>query len=202
MADYIPKPDAEAATYLENTANVLGDTPVPYGLTAAEGTALVNAAGAFRGALQDVDATKATLATMVATKDAKRATMEDLLRGAVQRIQVNPAVTDAMRGSAGIPLRDTTRSFNAPTPPLALQAMPDASGFNALKWEPGSNAAGARYVIEARIGAATEFATVDVVTATTYRHQGRTPGQPVIYRVLARRGEVLSQPSNTASVYQ
>ncbi len=201
MADYIPKPDEEARVKMAQIVTWLSDNAGLVGLTPAEVTALDDARLSYFASLKAVNTAKTAQQNAVATKDGHRSELEVLVRAAVQRVQVNPAVTDAQRIAAGIPVRDDTRSFNAPTPPLALQATADASGFNALTWEPGSNAAGARYVIEARIGAATEFATVDVVTATTYKHQGRTPGQPVIYRVLARRGEVLSQPSNTASVY-
>ncbi len=94
------------------------------------------------------------------------------------------------------------RTVSAPVPPTDLVASADAAGTNSLRWNGAGNASGIQFVIEARIGTALGYSLVDVVSATSYRHIDRTPGQPVLYRVRARRGSQTSDPSNIAGVYQ
>ena len=201
MPDWIPKPDVQFQASMETLVTRLEADEAAYGIVAADSLALRNALSAFNNALVAADTAKAAANTAVANKDAARVALEALVRPLVARIQVNPVVTDANRQLAGIPIRDTIRTFSAPTPPQNLIATADASGVTTLKWDAGANAAGVQYVVEARIGNATEFSRVDVVTARTYRHTGVTVGQHAEYRVRARRGTAESGPSNTASVY-
>jgi len=42
---------------------------------------------------------------------------------------------------------------------------------------------------------------VDVTSATKFNHTGQTPGVKAVYRVRARRGTAVSEPSNEAVVY-
>jgi hypothetical protein len=208
MADYIPKSDRQMEAFLAAAVIVLDvEAPnaqgiiVKYGVPKADIDDVQARLATFTTALNAADVAKAAQQNAVTTKDLRRSELEEKFRNLVQRIQVAPGVTDAAKSEAHLPLRDDTRSFSAPVAPTALVATPNASGFNDLAWDGSTNAAGIRFVIEAKIGAATEFSTVDVVTASKFRHAERTPGQPIVYRVRARRGEVVSAPSNTASVY-
>jgi hypothetical protein len=202
MPDYIPKPDTEALVYTDNLIAALEANEVSYGGVAAEFDPLRVLHTTFENALNAGNTAKADAQVAVAAKDTARSDLEAALRPVVQQIQVNPAVTDASRVAAGIPLRDTVRTFSNPVTPSDLVATADAAGTNSLKWSGAGNASGIQYVVEAKIGAAPTFSTVDVVTATTYRHTGQTPGTPVQYRVRARRGSAISDPSNIAGVYQ
>jgi hypothetical protein len=202
MPDYIPKPDGEMAAFTETVIAALEADEAAYGLVAAQTLALRAAQTAFTGSLTNSNTKKAEAQIAVADKDSKRQELEDALRPIVAQIQVNPIVTDELRLTASLPVRDTVRTVSSPIPPAGLVANADASGVNVLTWNSNGNASGIRYVVEAKIANAGEFSLVDVVTATSYRHLGRTPGQPVLYRVLARRGAETSQPSNVAGVYQ
>ncbi len=201
MPDYIPKPDGEAVAYTETLITALESDEVAYGITPAQSLALRAAHTDFENSLNASNTKKGEAQIAVADKDTKRTALEAALRPIVAQIQVNPVVTDSSRVAAGIPIRDTTRTFSAPVTPTDLVATADAAGTNSLKWSDAGNATGIQYVVEAKIGAATEFAMVDAVTARTYRHTGRTPGQRVEYRVRARRGAAISDPSNVAVVY-
>jgi hypothetical protein len=174
---------------------------VAFGILPADSLALRAAHTAFEDALNVANTKKGEAQIAVANKDAARTSLEGALRPVVAQIQVNPIVEDADRVAAGIPIRDTTRTFSNPITPTDLVAVADASGTNSLKWSDAGNATGIQYVVEAKIGTVMEFSTVDVVTARTLRHTGRTPGQKVEYRVRARRGAAISDPSNVAVVY-
>jgi hypothetical protein len=110
-------------------------------------------------------------------------------------------VTDATRTAAGIPVRDTVRTFSAPVSPRELVATQASPTSASLAWNSNGNASGVQYVIEKRVNNAGEWLQVDVVTATRYLAQGLTPGVRVDFRVKARRGAQTSDPSNTASIY-
>jgi hypothetical protein len=202
MPDYLPKPDVEFAAKAEQIIAALEADEAAYGVLPANTLALRTELNQFTAALADSNAAKAASTIAVGNKDTQRADVENLLRPLVQQIQVNPNVTDAQRSAAGIPVRDTSRSYNAPIAPRDLVATADGSGTNTLKWNANGNTSGIQYVIEAKIGTSNEFVTVDVRTQTTYNHTTRTVGQPIDYRVRARRGENVSAPSNIGSVHR
>jgi hypothetical protein len=199
--DYIPKPDREAQARMSSILVAMAAAPADYGLTAVEVSALQSKLDDFSAALDAADAAKSAAQIAVSAKDNARATLEAAFRPAVQRIQVNPAVTDASRTTAGIPVRDTVRTVSSPVVPVDLVATGDASGFNSLKWKSGGNAGGVQYVVEGKAGSAPDFSLVDVTSATTFKHTGVTVGQQIQYRIKARRGAAISTPSNVATVY-
>jgi type 1 fimbria pilin len=201
MPDYIPKPDNSAQAFINTVTTALEADEAAFGITPAQSAAVRAALTAFSNALVAANNAKGAANVAVADKDAKRRALEDLLRPLVQQIQVNPAVTDAARVSAGIPIRDTTRTFTNPVPPVNLVAVADPAGSNNLKWDSGGNAAGVQYVVEAKTGNGSDFVLVDVTSARTFKHTGQAPGVRVEYRVRARRGAATSGPSNTATVY-
>ncbi len=202
MPDYIPKQDRAALAFYTTLLAALAATPAQYGLVAADVTPLSTKRTTFSSALDDADSAKVAASTAVAAKDTALDDVESSVRALVARIQVDPAVSDASRSAAGIPIRDTVRTTSAPIAPRDLVASADAAGVNRLSWNSNGNSVGVQYVVEAKVSTAAEFTIVDVVTATTFHHGGRTAGVPVLYRVRARRGTQTSEPSNVSGVYQ
>lgn len=201
MPDQIPKPDVEFSAFAEQVITAFEADEVGYALLPADTLALRSELNAFKSALAAAIAAKSQSTLAVADKDQERKDVEMMLRPIIQRVQVNPNVTDAQRVAAGIRPRDTTRTTSAPIAPRDLVATADGAGTNTLKWNSNGNTSGIQYLIQGKVGPALEFATVDVVTSTTYRHTARVVGQPVLYRVIARRGENVSAPSNSAGVH-
>jgi hypothetical protein len=201
MADYIPKPDGMALAYFKRVTVAFAMSFAAFNRADGWADSLVAKVATFEAKLADVDAAKAALTTAVAAKDAARLAVENELRPTVQLIQLDALVTDATRLDAGLPVRDTIRTTSAPTPALELVATPSADGTNALKWKSGANAAGVRFEIQAKVGTAAGFSTVDVVTATSFVHKNQTPGVRVEYRVVTRRGDLVAAASNPATVY-
>jgi hypothetical protein len=202
MADYIPKPDVEASALIERVVAAIEADEAAFGLLPADSLALRTKLDDFKAKLAASSAAKAAATNAVAAKDVSRVVLEDAFRPLVQRIQVNPAVADATKSGAGLPLRDTTRTTTAPIAPTDLVVVADGAGVNRLKWSANGNTSGIQYVVEAKIGAAVDYSTVDVRTSTTLEHGGRVVGQGVDYRVRARRGDALSAPSNVGSVHR
>ncbi len=201
MPDYIPKPDVEASAYFNRVLQFAENDDAPLIMPLAAVAALRALASDFADKILSVENARAGLANAVAVKDEARAAVEVRFRAEIQRVQVDPLVTDSKRVAAGIPVRDTIRTTSAPVTPSALVAVADAAGINNLTWDGSANASGIQYVVEAKIAPALDFSTVDVVTAQKFAHTAQMPGRNVVYRVKARRGTATSAPSNTASVY-
>ncbi len=202
MPDYIAKPDTDFDAQMVALIAVLAANEAAYGLSAGATSALSAALATFDSALTAANTAKAASNVAVAAKDQARNDLEGLVRPLIRQIQENPVVTDELRSQAGIPIRDTVRTTSAPVAPSDLVATADAAGTNLLRWNGAGNSSGIQFVVEAKIGTSPDFNIIDVVTATSYRHTGRTAGVPVLYRVLARRGSQTSNPSNIAGVYQ
>jgi hypothetical protein len=202
MPDYIAKPDTDFAAQMTALIAVLAANEAAYGMAAGAAAPLSAALDTFDTALGTANTAKAAANVAVAAKDQARNDLEGLVRPLIRQIQENPIVTDALRSDAGIPIRDTVRTTSSPVAPSDLVATADAAGTNSLRWSGAGNASGIQFVIEAKVGSAPEFSIIDVVTATSYRHTDRVPGQAVLYRVKARRGSMTSDPSNIAGVYQ
>ncbi len=201
MPDWIKKPDTEFAAQMTAVVVALEADQAAYGLVAADTLALRALLADFNVKLADSNAAKAATNVAVAAKDAAREALEGSVRPTVAQIQVDPNVTDESRTTAGLPIRDTVRTFSSPIPPLDLVARELPGGVVELRWSANGNTSGIQYVIEKRSGAAVEFSLVDVTSATSFRDSGQAVGTQCSYRVLARRGGERSAPSNVATVY-
>ena len=77
-------------------------------------SAYIDGVGVFQTALSDHLTAQAAARAATDAKDAARADAEVLAREAAAIIQSNPAVTDAQRNAAGLPVHDESRT---PVPP-------------------------------------------------------------------------------------
>ena len=199
--DILPRSDADLKTWAIGFVNAAEQNAADLGINGDELDALKEWRDGFADALVNVSAKRTAYTTAVGGKNASRAALESGARVVVRRIQANPNVTDETRKTLGIGVRDRVPSSHAPLAPTGLVVNGLASGTNVLKWNRGANAGGVLFVVEAKIGAATEFALVDVVKPTRYSHENQTPGVKAVYRIRARRGQTLSNPSSEGAVY-
>jgi len=199
--DYIPSQDLDYQAWLANFVTVANANLAALGLIAGDMTPVTTAKTPFDTAIPDVVTKKAALETAVQNKDTCRKNSVASVRTVVRKIQANPAVTNALKASLGITVKDTSPTPVTPIPPTDLVARGLDTGTNVLAWNRNGNKASIQFVIEAKIGTATSWTLVDVTTATKYAHTLQQPGVKAIYRVRARRGTVVSDPSNEAVVY-
>jgi hypothetical protein len=199
--DFIPTADLDYQAWLVNFATVANANLIALGLVAGDMTPVTTGQTAFNAAIPDVVTKRQAFEQAVQNKKTTRKTSVTSVRVVVRKIQANPAVTNALKAQLGITVRDILPTPILPTPPLELVARGLDSGTNILNWRRGDNKPSMKFVIEAKIGTAAAWSLVDVVTATRFSHLGQTPGVPVVYRVRARRGSDVSEPSNEASVY-
>ncbi len=198
---YYPFNDPALETWLENLSTVMSANLAVLGISQEDYDALVADIGKFSQGLTAHVTAQAAAKAATETKDKAKEDVISNFSVLVNKIQVDPNIPDSLREELGIPVHDKIPSDLTPYPPTDLKAEGFADGTNKLNWKKGENKPGCLYVIEAMIGEATAFATVDVVTATKYDHQKQTPGMKAIYRVRAKRKDLLSSPSNEAAIY-
>lgn len=200
--DFIPRSNAHAFTYYTTLANAIAVDPEQFGVGAEEVAALQARVQELGASLQRVDRLENERAAEVDRRQALSSDVEATVRDLVRRVHANPAVSDALKAAAGIPVHDRVRSHLAPVQPTHLVVTTEVSGENHLAWKTGGQGRATMDRIEARSGAETEFTLLDHTTAPRYVHRGRKPGAPIVYRVLARRSNQLSAPSNEAGIYE
>jgi hypothetical protein len=101
----------------------------------------------------------------------------------------------------GLSVNEGSFGTTPPAVPLDLVVMGTSDGVNSLKWKRNGNRQGTTFIIEAKIGEASDWTIIDAVTGATYKHKNQTPGVKAQYRVKAKRGELESGASNSAVVY-
>jgi hypothetical protein len=177
---------ANAATLGLNPANVteINNQQTLYAATVTEQQ---NAQAAARGAVADCTAEKAD-------------TIELIGRYAAI-FKANPAVSDELIAQLGLPPRNNGGDHLPVYDPANLAATGCSNGVNKLNWERNGNFPGVTYLIEAAYDGTTDWELIDAVSKTRYEHTDQTPGREVSYRVFAKRRNLKSGPSNTATIY-
>jgi hypothetical protein len=155
----------------------------------------------FEDCLNAVVAAESALKEAIQAKDHCRISLEDMYNGYTNQFQPNPDCTDEIRAALNITIRDKKTTPNLPQKPEELNADGSPTGVNHLNWKPGDNKKGMQYVIEAMKAGETAFTMVDFTSKTKYDHKGQKPGVQITYQVRAKKGELLSAPSNAAVVY-
>jgi hypothetical protein len=113
--------------------------------------------------------------------------------------QADPAISDALKISLGLNIRDTTPS------PRPIFAVSDLSGSGnsvgtvRLRWNRGANLPGCSFIVQSRpVGGEWTFLTVTGKTRIAIGSQALVPTE---YRVLVERRGNLSAPCDPVVVY-
>ena len=114
MADFIPNRDAECLAWMHANSTYVSANAVALGVGTTRATAYLDAVGVFDNAVSDQQTALAAARAATDSKDASRVDAEALAREVAAIIQSNPAVTDAQRNAAGLPVHDESRT---PVPP-------------------------------------------------------------------------------------
>jgi hypothetical protein len=116
-------------------------------------------------------------------------------------VHAQPEVDDPLLVALGLKPRDRTRTKHAPIRPTGLIVTAVPGGAARLRWEGNDNARNTLYLVEKRVGGEGPWEFCVVVTRTTYRDRGNTPGTRVDYRVSAMRGDERTTPCDTRGAF-
>lgn len=97
---------------------------------------------------------------------------------------------------------DSIVSIIIPQTPTDLVASGTSDGINKLKFNRNGNKPKTVFLVEAKIGNATDFVIIGTSMKQTFEHKNQKPGVKVVYRIRAQRGDDYSDYSNTATVYE
>lgn len=109
-SDYIPGPDAEFNSWLDNFLSALGSRRAALGVTEAEFNALTAARDGWETAYNLHTQAQTSAASASQSKKGAREGAERAVRAAVRRLQTHPALQDSDRAAFGITIGAATRA--------------------------------------------------------------------------------------------
>ena len=107
MPDFIPSADDALDPYATNLITRLTSAPADYGETVPTLVELTTATGAWNTAYPANVAAQTAAAGATAAKDTARENLETAIRNLNNRVQARPAVTNAAKELAGLPVHAT-----------------------------------------------------------------------------------------------
>lgn len=189
--------------FLENLSIVLanGDlVPIDPAEQTARAAVINGDFVALQGAISDLIAAEAAYhAAVSAAESVQLLSLDDIQ--SVKYLMKASGCSGAVFSTAGFNPPVTDPVAYLPNDPTELSAFGFSNGVNALKWK-GNNSLGAVvYVVQAKIGASTDWVEVGTSTKQRFQHTPVTPGIRYEYRVFARAASADSNPTGTAVVY-
>ncbi len=170
------------------------------GIPAAQFTALQTARADLNTAINDRVAKEAAFRTAVDVQAARQIAAETQLRNLGRAANNALGMTDALRTSAGLTIRDRNPSA-APLPLVKdLTVIGRPNGNNFLDWT-GDTGGSLRYLVYVKENKTGEWILVGSVANTDFLHRNAGAGVPRVYRIVAQRGKREGEPGNEASVY-
>ena len=135
MSDPIPRPDEDFDVFAINLNSKLSSDTAGYGITVADVIPLSAAIALWTSAYAADLANAPVAASLAAAKNTARENATIPMRLLINKIQANPAVTDAKRALANITIRDTTRSVIPPPSTAPIGQVDTSQRFHhTLTW--------------------------------------------------------------------
>lgn len=200
-SDYIPGKDLAALAYMRQSTNTISTATGTYGLPAPTVAALNAALDAFESGITVATNQYELAKSFTVVKDEAKADALAKFRSAVRQIQGNPAITNAQKAEAGLPVHSTS---HAPVPsytPTALVATADVLGNVLLKWNTGANKQGTIYQIQSAPDASGPWTVVESTQRKSFKLSDQPVGETQWFRILATRPRSSSMPSTPVSIW-
>lgn len=198
-SENMPVKDLELQVWATNFATIAAANATDLGLTTAQTTLMTTYATLYSTKMTAVNVAKNAAKTAVTEKNGARGLVTDLFGGYAKAILANPDVTDGLKNELGMTVGPT--SPTAVSEPIDLVANPKPTGTVNLKWKRGDNSPSVSFVIEARFGLSPNWVMIGQTQRQDFKDTGRVPGEMISYRVIAQRGGVSSDPSNSTTIY-
>ncbi|HQU84141.1 MAG TPA: fibronectin type III domain-containing protein [Pyrinomonadaceae bacterium] len=192
---------AELLVFLTNFIAVADDKQTELGLTTADITLLQGFKSKLETKINNRQSTKETATSAKTELDETQKEVNDLIGSHNNGFKSDKTIPDSLIELLGLDADSNNLTPIVPVAPTDLVVMGSSNGVNSLKWKSGGNKPRTTYIVEAKIGAATEYVFVKATSKTRFEHKNQTPGVKVLYRVKAVHGDLESDFSNEAVVY-
>lgn len=193
---YLPSKDNDLAGWLDNYIAIAADNQAALGLTTSDIVQTQAAVTNFEQGISNAFAVHAAAKAATVSKDEARQEVEKIVRAQVKKIQANPAIPNTLRSLLKITVPKPRQKVLPVFAPANAVAAVEAGGIVALTWDANGNAPGVIYMIEVSASAASGWVMVNAQSSTRYLDTPAPGATSVYYRVKARRGKKVSDPSN------
>ncbi len=161
--------------------------------------AVLGAASAFNTAFNTAESAKVSSRYATQEKQDQYRSTAEVIRDYAQALKSNPLVTDEILEECGF--EPSPAPAGPVVPPSDLTAKPQSDGMCLLKWKRNGNSTNTVYIVEAQIGSSSTWTVINAGTNLSYKDFDATPGIQRVYRVKARRRNVTSPASPSATIY-
>ncbi|MFY9233774.1 MAG: hypothetical protein WAO58_04855 [Fimbriimonadaceae bacterium] len=170
------------------------------GLTAGNFATLAGLVATLRASTDDKLVQEGIYRAAVAKERADHRLFKGQFRTFYRMANNNINMTDAIRGAAGLTIRDTEPSPRAMPKVTDLAAVGRPSGNNFLDWS-AAGGVGVTWQVETAPSEGGPWTIVGTTSRTDFVHEGAGAGVARRYRVVPKRGARSGEPSNVAAVY-
>ncbi|MFY9233989.1 MAG: hypothetical protein WAO58_05950 [Fimbriimonadaceae bacterium] len=202
MADWLnddPAAPCDQADQFDTALDHIGGYAAS-GLDAADFTALAALVVTLRASTDDKIAKIDAASAAVEKERDDFGLFATKFRSMYRQANGNEAMTDLLRGAAGMTIRDTEPSPRDLPEVIDLACIGRPSGNNFLDWS-AIGGQGVAWRIETADTEAGPWTVIGVASGTSFLHEAAGAGVARKYRVVPTRGNREGEPSNIAAVY-
>lgn len=191
--------DNELQAKVAGMTRAMIQDPEKYGLTLDQVEALQDANEAFDLGIAAAEIANQEKLSAYQTKFAQREDVLTILGSLTQRVYGDRNVTNGELAEAGFSPRPSTRQYNTPNTPTALNVMLTGPATLTLRWKRNGNSTTTSFIIERKIGG--KWRQIGSVTASKFLMTDVVVGQKALFRIYAQRGNRRSDYSNQAVIW-
>ena len=195
-----PANDADFSVWVQTFVNVAGVNQAAVGISAPDLASIQSLKNDLDAKLLAENTAKEASKAATAAKRVSRRNLDTQIAFRSKAVLANPNIPVNIKEALGLNV-PTPRTSVPPVAPGALSVQPFANGINRLSWDRLTNITTTQYLIERKVSQSGAWEFVDVTTKTRYDHANQTPGQAILYRVKAKRGDLTSPASNETVAY-
>ncbi|MBL8059531.1 MAG: fibronectin type III domain-containing protein [Chthonomonas sp.] len=192
--------DTELVSRIGAFCSVALENPTDYGLNGTEVEALSDANTLLNTNIDNYLAANGAKLAATSAKDSSREDVLTQMSSILKRVYGDPTVTDQDLNKASLAPRPSGPTYTTPNVPTNVNAKVVGPNRIEVKWNKANNIGGTLYSIEVQHGQGA-WTLLDTITSTRFFYTVSEAGQPISFRVVAKRGNRTSQPSAITSLW-
>lgn len=193
-------PETDYIAAVENFKNVATANAAALGLSEPQVAQITAAAAEIASAYESWTTAVASAKAVLVTKDETFADTKALIDSFAKLFRADNGIPDALLAELAVAPHIPTRSFNAPVTPTGFTGSATANGQITLKWKREGNTSSTQFIVESATSDAGPW-TLATITNSTKATLQATPGQFITYRVVAKKGNDVADPTDAFSFW-
>ena len=198
--DFIPNNDREFLVWMQNFLEVSNEFKAELEITPTQLQEMADVIANFNNDLGKAESIAQQAVVATRQKNASREAGEGYFRTIARKFKGIINIADTILLALRLRVNDGERTRRAPVAPDDVIAKREANGDIHIEWDAVGNTQGTQYIIERRIVPETEFTIKDTSTRRSYTDKDVPLGKTAVYRIIAQRANVKSDPSMTVTI--